>query len=565
MTEISLERIASALGYSEKPQHDSHRYANVSEVNQDGSFQVTFNGATRSTRAVNLCGASVGDRVMCVVHDGQVAAIGRVGGSMGAIPAVLYDNPSGYNGNITLEESVADYDYIRVYFFISRDGTVTYASTDLYEPNGKTVSLFGVRNATYNSRFHYGGATYSISNSTMTLVSSGVADSSGSVDGAWNTYIYRVEAWSGGASIGFGGGSGGGGGGGGGSQIDLLWTNTNPTGNFAAQTLSNIPWQNYKFLLIDHYTAGNGNVAAHYETSIISTDNPSDWSWITCIREVPFGRGVKFPASNQVQFGNQTYYSTYNGDNATLYDDWPFIVPTKIWGVKDGGASDPVADVLYTNDSGTTGTVTLSKSAANFDHMRIYFRKTNDVNQCASVDVYNPNGKYASLFVTNPRSANSDMWTAGRMVLISGTSITNSSGGYAEAQIGSGSSGNGDNRVAIYRVEAWNGTYTSATEVTCTLDTTYASTGRSAVKCYKNGGVCTITFMPLVLKAQSGRHTFGTVPEGFRPVGGEYYIHPNGWASENYLIVGTDGTLKAHVNLPSENESWASGTYVIGG
>lgn len=117
-------------------------------------------------------------------------------------------------------------------------------------------------------------------------------------------------------------------------NIELLWTNPNPTSNFAAQTLSNIPWQNYKFLFIDHYTAGFGNVAAHYETSVISTDNPSDWSWITCIREVPFGRGVKFPANNQVQFGSQTYYSTYNGADATIFDDWPFIVPTKIWGVR---------------------------------------------------------------------------------------------------------------------------------------------------------------------------------------------------------------------------------------
>lgn len=134
------------------------------------------------------------------------------------------------------------------------------------------------------------------------------------------------------------------GGGGGGSQIDLLWTNPNPTGNFAAQTLSNIPWQNYKFLLIDHYTAGNGNVAEHYETSVISTANPSVWSWITCIREVPFGRGVKFPASNQVQFGSQTYYSTYNGADATIFDDWPFIVPTKIWGLKDSGGTNPDTD-----------------------------------------------------------------------------------------------------------------------------------------------------------------------------------------------------------------------------
>lgn len=442
MTSISLDRLAQALGVNDERACDSHSFATVSSVNPDGSYQVVFNGAITPARAVRCCDASAGDRVLCLVSNGQVSAIGKVGGG-GTVPAVLYDNPQGYNGNITLEDSAANYDYMRIYYFVHRDSDIEYASTDVYEPNGKVVSLFAVRNANRDAKFHYAGATYAINGTSLTMGSQGVADSGGGFDGSWNTYIYRVEAWSGGASIGFGGGSGGGGGAG--SQIDLLWTNPNPTSNFAAQTLSGIPWQDYKFLFIDHYTAGNGNVAAHYETSVISTDNPSAWSWITCIREVPFGRGVKFPANNQVQFGSQTYYSTYNGANATMYDDWQFIVPTKIWGVKDGG--------------GASGVV----------------------------------------------------------------------------------------------------------ETTCTLNTTYASTGRSTVKCSKNGGVCTITFMPLVLKAQSGRNTFGTVPEGFRPVHNEYYIHPNGWGSESYLIVGTDGTLKANVTLGGENESRASGTYVIGG
>ena len=123
-------------------------------------------------------------------------------------------------------------------------------------------------------------------------------------------------------------------------------------------------------------------------------------------------------------------------------------------GVLTMGELSLAPDVLYYNSSGTTGTVTLSASAANYDHMRIYFFKTNDLNQCASVDLYNPNGKYAALFVINPRSANSDMWTAGRMVYINGTSITNQN--YAEAQIGATTNGNGNNNVSIYRVEAWN-------------------------------------------------------------------------------------------------------------
>lgn len=117
-------------------------------------------------------------------------------------------------------------------------------------------------------------------------------------------------------------------------DIELLWTNPNPKSNFAAQTLTSIPWQDYRFLIIDHYTANADSIAEHYETSVVTTANPTVWSWITCMREVPFARGVKFPADNQVQFGSQTYFQTYGNTSATLYDNWPFIVPAHIWGVR---------------------------------------------------------------------------------------------------------------------------------------------------------------------------------------------------------------------------------------
>ena len=123
-------------------------------------------------------------------------------------------------------------------------------------------------------------------------------------------------------------------------------------------------------------------------------------------------------------------------------------------GVLTVGTLTLAPDMLYYNSSGTTGTVTLSASAANYDHMRIYYKKNGDVYQNASVVIYQPNKKYASLWVINPRSADSDMWVAGKMVYINGTSITNNN--YAEAQIGATTNGNGNNAVAIYRVEAWN-------------------------------------------------------------------------------------------------------------
>ena len=80
MTEISLDRLAQAFGMDAAREADSHQYATVQAVNDDGSFQVRMNGALSTARAACLCNAEAGDRVLCVIHNGQLAAIARVGG-----------------------------------------------------------------------------------------------------------------------------------------------------------------------------------------------------------------------------------------------------------------------------------------------------------------------------------------------------------------------------------------------------------------------------------------------------------------------------------------------------
>lgn len=57
----------------------------------------------------------------------------------------------------------------------------------------------------------------------------------------------------------------------------------------------------------------------------------------------------------------------------------------------------PKGVVLYNNSTGTTGDVTLSQSAANFNMLLICYR-TND-NYCGSTVVYSPNGKKVALHV----------------------------------------------------------------------------------------------------------------------------------------------------------------------
>lgn len=116
-----------------------------------------------------------------------------------------------------------------------------------------------------------------------------------------------------------------------------------------------------------------------------------------------------------------------------------------------GGSPQP--DVLYYEEYGTTGTVTLSQSAANYDHMRIYFRKVNGQNQRGSVDVFSPDGQYVNMTVFEPYHSQSVTWYASKTAHIQGAAI--SVYDYSSGRINSSpTSGSGD-EIAIYRVEAW--------------------------------------------------------------------------------------------------------------
>jgi hypothetical protein len=78
-------------------------------------------------------------------------------------------------------------------------------------------------------------------------------------------------------------------------------------------------------------------------------------------------------------------------------------------------ALNPV--VLYNNTSGTTGTVTLSETAANFQYLEIFF----DAYGYKSVRVFSPNGKNALLQGITYADTLYHLW---KNVLISETSIT---------------------------------------------------------------------------------------------------------------------------------------------
>lgn len=116
MTRVSLDRLAQALGVNDERERDSHSFATVTAVNADGSYQVAFNGSLTSTRAAKCCNAETGDRVLCVLSNGQVSAIGRVGGEKRTGLELLWenDNVSAVVGSLTLAVDWTPYQFLFV-------------------------------------------------------------------------------------------------------------------------------------------------------------------------------------------------------------------------------------------------------------------------------------------------------------------------------------------------------------------------------------------------------------------------------------------------------------------
>ena len=113
-------------------------------------------------------------------------------------------------------------------------------------------------------------------------------------------------------------------------------------------------------------------------------------------------------------------------------------------------------DVLFNGDSKET--ITLSASAADYSHMRIYFR--NGDSCYSSIDVYSPNNKRVCLFAPlnmnsayGPGLKSRDIWISGTSITTTATNRYSTTGiSVSENKIVSSTA---NNDVFITRVEAW--------------------------------------------------------------------------------------------------------------
>lgn len=212
-------------------------------------------------------------------------------------------------------------------------------------------------------------------------------------------------------------------------------------------------------------------VARQYNTSnaIVRTATLLDSSGNTSFpNQVSAGTHVKANGGylystvngNTVQIGSQntSWCHINNSTSRPFYFSHSVHVNGDIYKY-NGPRVQYVPTVLSTTE--TNGNLTLNSSAANFNHMRIYYRSNDSFHH--SVTVVSPNNKYVDLVGTVVRSSTAgNIYMKVRTVKISANSIasgTPNSGhaSYNEVYLSNNSiTGSYNNNIYIYRVEAWN-------------------------------------------------------------------------------------------------------------
>lgn len=84
--------------------------------------------------------------------------------SFGLSGEILYNNPSGDSGTITLSQSAADFKRFKIFY---RDADECYQSVDVYNPNGKIVTFTGYY-TNFSNMFYLKYTTKTISSTTIT-------------------------------------------------------------------------------------------------------------------------------------------------------------------------------------------------------------------------------------------------------------------------------------------------------------------------------------------------------------------------------------------------------------
>lgn len=90
----------------------------------------------------------------------------ETGEELATVGKVLYDNPIGTSGTVTLSETSANFSYMEIFYF----GGGVYNSLKIYSPNGKSIDLttFEIDSTNYNNLYIW-SCKASILNTSITL------------------------------------------------------------------------------------------------------------------------------------------------------------------------------------------------------------------------------------------------------------------------------------------------------------------------------------------------------------------------------------------------------------
>ena len=150
--------------------------------------------------------------------------------------------------------------------------------------------------------------------------------------------------------------------------------------------------------------------------------------------------------------GEETLFFSYTTD--TNYNN-KTNSPLNVYLPTTGGTIQLKPSSLYDNSSGTTGTVTLNETSANFAYLEIFYGKSegNPIYR-NSVKVNAPNGKIANLLIAYNIYSGSMSQLQSKCVSISGTSVANTSNttGYVNLYNGRSVEWGNSNEIKIYKI-----------------------------------------------------------------------------------------------------------------
>lgn len=142
------------------------------------------------------------------------------------------------------------------------------------------------------------------------------------------------------------------------------------------------------------------------ETSGTRPENLAQWGSVITVPAMYYGYSHQIAIGNFSSKSRMAIRTSVVGQSTT---SWEYL------------ASCPT--VLYNNSSGTTGTVTLSESAGNFNYLEIYYVNNHgDLNRC--IKVSDPNGKNISIESIEPDQSDTTTYLRTAFYNISGNTIT---------------------------------------------------------------------------------------------------------------------------------------------